>query len=269
MRTVRSVVPVVLLVACGLAHALAPFPAFAQSSLLAVPPQQPRLGRVIGVFDFESGEPVDEAQVTDMRTRRSATTNRAGLIALSFVDTLGSLIQVRKIGYAPQMFYAANSSRDTVPITILLKRQTQTLPTVLTRATTPRHPGDTIRALQLNGFYERQMTTGAPARAFVTSERIEKLSLLKDLITLTGREVCTTNLYINGIKVDVPDLLAPFPGQSQKRAEVSQPYRNGLDVLFLPREVLAVEMYRVSEVPAQYNPTRRGRLCGATLVWTR
>jgi hypothetical protein len=231
---------------------------------------QVRPGRLVGVFDFDTGEPVVGAKVLDMRTGMSAVTTSTGTLSLFFVDTAGSLVQVGKFGYESQRFFVANAVTDTAGITVLLKASGQSLPTVVTQARGSRGPADTVRVLELNGFYDRRNTTGAPAGAFVTSERIEKLSLLKYLGTISGRAICGTNLYINGVKVAMPNLITPNPpmGNRRLRVIVAPPQRDGLDALLTPSEVLGVEMYKTADIPAEFNTTRPSS-CGATLIWTK
>jgi hypothetical protein len=265
----------ILLLGGFFATALAVSPVFAQgvqpvrgSSVGASPV---RTGRIVGVFDFDTGEPVMGAKVLDMRTGWSAVTTSTGTLSLFFVDTAGSLMQVGKLGYESQRFYVANSVADTAGITVLLKASGQSLPTVVTRARGSRGPADTLRVLELNGFYERRNTTGAPPSAFLTSERIEKLSLLKYLSTISGRNVCATNLYVNGVRVAMPNLVTPNPPMRGKRAAtviVAPPQRDGVDALLTPSEVLGVEMYKTGDIPAEFNAPQAGR-CGATVIWTK
>jgi hypothetical protein len=76
-----------------------------------------------------------------------------------------------------------------------------------------------------------------------------------------------SNLYLNGVRVNLQ--LPPPPG---RRTPAPRGLRsNPLDQLVLPGEVLAVEMYRDSDVPQEYNATRPPGTpsCGATLVWTK
>jgi len=252
---------------CVLA-AIEPARVGAQRSGNDITKTQAQPAHTVGVFEFDNGRPIEGAQVIDVRTGRHAITNAAGKAYMTYADSGRSLILIRNLGYLEQSVYVSHSAHDTSTLAVRLKRITPTLPEVVTHAARARGSSDTIRTLQLNGFYERRMTSGAPYRAFVTSENIEKLSLLKDLPTVTGREICATNLYINGIKVDPPDYVGPSLANPGARAVVAPPYRNGLDALLHPSEILAVEMYRVSEVPVRFNPTRKGK-CGATLVWTR
>jgi hypothetical protein len=225
-----------------------------------------RPGRLVGVLDYDTGQPVVGARVLDMRSGSSAVTTSTGTLTLFFVDSTGSLVQVAKLGYEPQRFFAANSDRDTAAITVLLRPSATSLPAVVTRGKSTRGVADTVRALELNGFYDRRAYAGAPASAFITADKISKLSLLADLVTLSGRDLCYTNLFINGIKVEVPSRIAPGPRGA--RAQVGPPMRDRLDAMLDPSEVLAVEMYRTADAPAEFNSTQPSR-CGVTLIWTK
>ena len=247
----------------------------AQQAAQELPAQ--RLGRIIGIFDFDSGVPIEGAQIMDLRTHWSTLTSSSGAASLFFVDTTGSLIQVRKIGYEQHTMFVANSLRDTVPITILLKPVAYALPPIVSRARADRLPGDTVRALEVNGFYERRRTSAAPSLAFATSEKIRTLTLLADLRYVTGRSVCNGNVYIDGARVLVPDVtgrnqpVAPViqgaPPSTAPQVIVAPPFRDGLDVLLTPDQVLAVEMYQGAEVPSKYGITGGGGC--ATLIWSK
>jgi hypothetical protein len=151
-----------------------------------------------------------------------------------------------------------------MPVTVVLKSVAQSLPEIVTRARGSRGTADTVRTLELNGFYERRQTSGVAPSAFLTHEQVGKLTLLHDLPMLNGRQVCPTNLYLNGVRIDLSSVTA-----NRARSQVAPPFRNALDALVNPGEVLGIEMYeRPSETPAQYNVTQAGR-CGATLIWTK
>src|SRR5579863_9683218 len=52
-------------------------------------------GRVVGVFDQESGLPIEGVEVRDVLTGFSAKTTETGTVSLFFVDTAGSFISFR------------------------------------------------------------------------------------------------------------------------------------------------------------------------------
>ncbi len=109
-------------------------------------------GRVLGVFDQTSGEPIDGVRVLDILNGNSALTTRTGTVSLDFLPDGGSLVRLQKIGYAAQTLTVRISPADTTPLTIMLTRVAE-LPKVVTRdsATTYISPN-------LRGFQERMKT---------------------------------------------------------------------------------------------------------------
>jgi hypothetical protein len=218
------------------------------------------------MYDAETGNPLADATVTNALNGLSAKSTSTGTLSLFFVDTGGGLLRIAKIGYQPLTLAVANSPADTTPLTVLMSPVAQRLETVHSTARSNRGPADTVRSLELHGFYDRRLTSAAPLSSFVTSDKLERLTLLSDVGTLSGRAICVTNLYVNGAR------LAPLrpanlgPGRSPKYLA-----RNPVDQLFEPSDVLAVEQYSPGEVPAEYNMTRSPNTtdCGATLIWTK
>jgi hypothetical protein len=233
-------------------------PALAQDAPTA--PAKPT-GRVVGVFDAATGLPVVDATVEDMFTGWSAATTTTGTVSLSFVDTAGTMLRVKKIGYVPQSMAVRNAPADTSPITIVLHPAARLLPAATTTVKTFRGPADTVRKLELAGFYDRRQSTGAPSRSFIARKELDRLYLLSDLIRFTGRPICKANLYIDGVRVIVPDL-------NSIRRKQSEVFKDGIDALLNPSQVAGVETYRAADGPAQYNATN-AQMCGATLIWTR
>ena len=225
-----------------------------------------RPGRIIGVFDDATGRPIEGAVIEDVLSGLHAATTATGTASLFFVDTGGTLVRIRKLGYMPQVFPVANSDRDSIPVTVVLKPAAQVLPTVVTKARSARGPADTVRTLEVNGFYERRNASGAPQSAFVTEEKINRFSLLTDVARLVGtkRGFCNDNLYIDGVKVDVPDL--NFGGR-----RTSKVLKNGIDALLDPGTVAGIEFYKTSDLPPEFNGTLKPGVtpCGATLIWTK
>ena len=95
----------------------------------AAPAAQPSL-RLLGVFDEDTGQPLAGVEVSDMLTGTSALTTVTGTVSLAFLSAGGSLVRVRKVGYAVQTL--AVSQTDTAGITVILKRVAE-LPAVVTR----------------------------------------------------------------------------------------------------------------------------------------
>ncbi|MFI5227637.1 MAG: hypothetical protein ACHQWU_01125 [Gemmatimonadales bacterium] len=92
--------------------------------------------RVLGVYDADSGDPVEGVEVADVLTGMKSLTTTTGTLSLLFLPEGASFIRVRKIGYEIQTFPVSISPADTQPITAVLKRAV-TLPTVNVRDSAP------------------------------------------------------------------------------------------------------------------------------------
>ena len=241
---------------------------FARSAMAQDASLRPR-GRVlvVGVYDLRDGKPIEGADVADLGAGTSGVTLASGVIAFVRADTGATFINVRKLGYRSEMIAVSGGSRDTVPVTVVLERA-QALPAVVTKARPgTRGPADTLRQLELNGFYDRRLTTGAPSSSFLTAEKIEKLTLVSDAAALTGRQFCNSNLYLNGVRVIDMAAVAASSKSPRPRGFKSAP----VDQLVSPSEVLAIEFYRTADTPLEYNSTKPAGSpdCGATLIWTK
>ncbi|HEU4990561.1 MAG TPA: hypothetical protein VFT41_12310 [Gemmatimonadaceae bacterium] len=230
--------------------------------------------RLIGIFDAQTGAPIDSAEVKDVFTGLSALTTATGTVVLP-LDTAGAFLRVRKIGYNMNTFMVPNSVADSMPVTLVLEPVSRTLPAMVSSTKgVVRGPADTSLKLEVSGFYNRRQLGEAPASAYVSQAQIARWrpTLLTDLAARTGRPwmfQCT--IYIDGVLTNVPPTnLGP-----------GRPARNltaGIDQLLDPTVVAGVEVYRASEVPPEYNATVVGAgalSSGAstagcvTLIWTR
>jgi hypothetical protein len=87
---------------------------------------------LLGVFDDRG--PVDSAEVLDLVSNTTVRTPRTGTITLGWQGRLkdSSAIRVRKIGYTDTLLVLG--PRDTLDITLVLRRTATALPTVTTTA---------------------------------------------------------------------------------------------------------------------------------------
>jgi hypothetical protein len=83
----------------------------------------PRRGRLLGVFDDQSGNPVEDVAVTDSASGTTARTTATGTVSLGFLSPGDSRILIHKPGFVDQSMIVRISGVDTMPITIVLKRQ--------------------------------------------------------------------------------------------------------------------------------------------------
>ena len=230
--------------------------------------------RVIGIFDSETGEPIDSAEVKDILTGLSALTTSTGTVVLP-MDTSGAFLRVRKLGYNMSTVLVANGAADTVPITLALDRMGQMLPTVVTHAHgVARGPADTVRKLDLTGFYDRRRQGAAPPNAYISEAQIEHWAptLMSDLTALSGRPwMWDCTIYIDGA-------LTPIPKPNLGPGRVARNLDTGINSMLDPSMVAGIEVYRAGEAPPRFNSTQTGAgamTTGAehtgcvTLIWTR
>lgn len=238
--------------------------------------------RILGVFDAASGQPVTNADVTDLLTGVSATTNRGGTVALTFLPEGGGLVRIRKVGYAMQTIAVAISAADTAPITVVLTPAIQ-LPGVTTYGKSP------YISPNLRGFEERR--EHAATGQFITDSvlrREENLSLanvLRSHLTsinivpwrrkelLRAAPSCHAgfeqvppppDVYVDGVPLAHP-LPPPDPAHPGGNPSVIEPFDLGE---FSVTDLAGVEYYpETSMAPLQFSHTSRG--CGVLLLWTR
>ena len=223
--------------------------------------------RILGLFDSSSGEPIADAQVLDIATGWSAKTTVTGTVALIFLAEGGSIVRIRKVGYAPLTVAVAISPKDTTPLTLAMTKVTE-LPAVVTRDTA-RH----FISPALNGFDERARlhATGY----FVTDSILRKEenrtvgnvlrshfpgAVLRDgpggATYLAASMRCSVGgppeVYLDGVPVNAS-------GSHQKPFDL-----NSVGVT----DLSGIEFYpSTDELPVQFPHTTAG--CGALLLWTR
>jgi hypothetical protein len=214
----------------------------------------PHVGRVIGIYDDATGQPLAGVEVKDLETGTKTMTSESGAATLAFLRPGTSLLQLRKLGYAGKLQPVVSSATDTASITVLLVPIAPTLPAVVTRG---RSSGDTVRKLDQAGFYDRKRTTGAPESAFVTAEQFERwnLALLTDVKAHTGRGFTDCDLvYVDGVALTTDRQLNG--GSIAKQRGPIGFLKRGIDTVVRPGDILGLEMYRVGDAPALYNRTR-------------
>ena len=105
-------------------------------------------GRVLGVFDANTGEPIEGALVTDVVSKMSALTTKTGTVSLVFLPDSGSIVRVQKIGYQPATMVVRISPEDTLPITMLHTGTATTLPAVVTKDSAPKFLSPGLREFE-------------------------------------------------------------------------------------------------------------------------
>ena len=239
----------------------------AQDSLTRVPAYR---ARVLGVFDANSGEPIEGAQVSDIFSRLSALTTKTGTVSLVFLPDSGSMIRVQKIGYQPSTMLVKISPDDTLPITMVLSPTATTLPAVVTKDSAPKYLSPGLRAMEERrkqgfGYFitEAELRKNDSKRMTNVIRTLPNVNIAcprpekprsGECWAVAGRlgskyavmgGSCDLDVYIDGIVSTDNDL---------EKLMVSQ--------------FAGVEFYPGgAAIPVQYNKT--GSSCGVLLLWTR
>jgi hypothetical protein len=235
------------------------------ASLAAAQQPAPKLaayrGRIIGVYDLNTGAPIEGVEVLDVASGTKALTTATGTVSLAYLPDGGSTVRIRKLGYTPITQFIAVSPTDTVPLTLLLTPNVTVLPAVVTKDSAPHYISPGLRA-----FEERRK---AGFGRFVTEDELRKSDTreMPDVLrsvpgvtigcnTRTPR-VCTAGSFRGGRGQGCPYLIY-----------VDGIRMTNLNLLMLPVSQFAgVEVYSAATIPPMYNMT--GTACGVLLFWSR
>lgn len=247
----RAASIVVSLFAASLAHA--------QQAARRIAPYR---ARIVGVFDASTGEAIEGAEVRDLKSNARALTTTTGTVSLVFLPDGGSLVRIRKIGYAPLAQFIVISEADTSPVTLILTPTPTLLAEVVTRDSSRHYSDPALRAFEVR----RKEGYGH----FFSADELRK--------------------YENG---DMPDLIRHLPGvrvtctnRSPRRCVASLTHSSGatcrgltvyVDGMRVPdgnlmllrvADFAGVEEYDGgATLPPQFNVTGTG--CGTLLFWSR
>ena len=215
--------------------------------------------RVLGVYNAETGAPVETALVSDIVSGAAAYTSNTGTLALAFLPEGASVIRVQKIGYQPLVQAVTISPRDTLPITVVLTP----LPTLATVTTTGIAPASV--SPKMRDFEDRRR---AGFGRFMTEAELRKRDNRNLTSVVRGMGPINFNCPTRGA-----DTGKCFPVSTRGGCEVPV-YIDGIKSPDNDLERLqalnfsGIEYYvGAATVPAQYNMTSNA--CGAILLWTR
>lgn len=90
-------------------------------------------GRIVGVFDLNTGAPIKGVEVIDLASGTRALTTTTGTVSLFYLPDGGSMVRIRKLGYTAITQFIAISPSDTVPPTLLMTPTATMLPAVITK----------------------------------------------------------------------------------------------------------------------------------------
>ena len=212
------------------------------------------LGRLLGVFDDATGNPVVGAEIVNLATQTRVLTSESGAVSLAFLGPGVTVLQIRKIGYASRLQTVVVSPADTVSITVVLKPLAQELPEVRTTAASPttgklatfeRH-----RAEGMGHFLTREQL--AKGEGHLTSDVFRTIPgmLLRPSSRGTAWYAATTRGGICLARVVVDGAIMPTP----------------FDINSIrPEQMAGVEFYAGgASMPIEY---RSG--CALVVIWTR
>ncbi|MDE3174452.1 MAG: hypothetical protein KGN74_15385 [Gemmatimonadota bacterium] len=223
------------------------WPARAQN---ASPPPDSTAGavhfRLVGVFDEETGEPIEGADVKDVISGLVTRTTPSGAAALFYTTSNHTLVTIRKIGYRPVVMGIGTGPADSTPVTVTLLHMGHVLPAVVVVGDRAVKLGkaDTIPELLRNGFYLRRLQAAAPRSAFITGDKIQGVLLVSDA-RYFGRGICESNLYIDGMQVTMPPRTGKF-------------LKEGIDAMLNPFDIAGIETYQFGEAPPVSTGTTTG-----------
>lgn len=263
----------------------------AQTPTSTRPAAQTRLAnayryRLLGVYDEQSGEPVDGVEVSDVMSGNKSLTTSTGTVSLLFLPEGASLIRLRKVGFGVQTMTVTISPADTAPITITLAKAT-TLPTVVVKDSA-RHwisPG-------LQGFEERRKLGFGH---FIPDSILRKedgrtlahtlFAHLPGVVLSPGPAGSAAYYLATARECQSPNLRNPKPDPACTRpgcfvrifqdgvmtydGDPTKVVAMSIDLAHMTTsEWGAIEFYADgATAPVQYNST--GSDCGTLLLWTR
>jgi hypothetical protein len=211
------------------------------------------VGRIVGVFDADSGEPLEGADVVDRIGGGVLRTVKSGLVGLaSFTSQHDSaVVTVRKIGYADTTLLVMTRATDTVPVPVFLRHVTALDSVVVTAHETDHFP------IYLRDFETRLLdakATGAktigPAEMRKNDGRRLYNFLLSKGIT-NSRRCGRVGVYLNGVPYRPATIAPGSPGIPDENVD----------------EYDAVVFYTGAQMPAEFRRTSGG--CAVLLLYGR
>jgi hypothetical protein len=232
--------------------------------------------RLLGVYDAQTGDPLEGVEVGDMLSKASAMTSKTGTVSLFFLPDGGALVRLRKIGYETQTLAVSITPSDTIPITVTLNHAT-TLPAVVVKDSAPKFLTPGMRQFEEHRTQGvGHFLTDSLFRKYESSSLASLLSSrLPGVITVngpnnqkylaSGRRMCAGRALST---CSGPSCLVSVYQDGAKIFDSSNPGSLKVDFEHLsPQDYDAAEFYQGAEVPAEYNST--GNACGVLVLWSR
>jgi hypothetical protein len=232
--------------------------------------------RLLGVFDEQTGDPLQGAEVRDLYSGTVALTTATGTVSLAFLPAGRTLVVIRKLGYLPRTLFVTISPADTAALTLLLTPQPVTLPTVTTTDSADSHLPPILREFERRRRAgQGRFITEAQLRARDGQQMSTVLVTLPGLSIRSGRVVGTHGMSAGPVIMSAgtpcyatiyQDGALIYQAAFQLQAKTPQPppdfSRLRVD------EYSAVEYYASpAEYPPSISPTNNS--CGVLMLWTR
>ena len=230
--------------------------------------------RVLGVYDENTGAPIDGVEVRDLLSGNSAMTTSTGTVSLIFVPDGGSMVRLRKLGYATQTLFVSIDSTSRAPVTAVMSHAV-VLPTVVSTAkqidaaySTPGLQGFSERAQQAMGRY--LLNEAIRKQDYKSLE--DMLRQLGGMLIVTDQHGSTYAAAASGTGGSDGLAFSSQGGSDHCRATVYLGTMNmgqtDLRSLPQPSELAGIEWYpHIDEIPVEYSMTSSG--CGVLVLWLR
>lgn len=229
---------------------LAASTAAAQDTTRAAPSA---VGRIVGVFDTQSGLPLEGADVIDRIGGSTLRTQRSGLVGLAAFTSQhdSSVVTIRKIGFADTTVLVMTGAADTVPVQIFLRHVTA-LDSMIVTATEVEHA-----PLYLKDFEQRMLDSKATGAKTIGPGEMRKNDGRKLYDFLLGKGIASgqrcrsIGIYLNGAPYRPLTIAPGSPGIPDDDVDHYD----------------AIVFYTGAQMPMEFRRTGGG--CAALLLYAR
>ncbi len=225
-------------------------------------------GELQGTVTTASAMPVAHAHVRVVGVDRRTFTSTDGRFQVAAVPIGRQALEVRMIGYAPQIVSLNLAAGATVQLTVTL--EPLALDTVKVVADATFSPG-------MGGFDERRGHGNGHFFARADIEKMQARQITDILRRVPGMRIQSGSGAFGGSQT--AQTARNVSGAGSRTCPMAY-YVNGtpfpltndvpINHYFTPDEVTAIEVYTgASQTPAQFNSTLSTARCGVVVIWTR
>lgn len=244
--------------------------------------------RLLGVYDAQSGEPLEGVEVSDAFNGNKSLTTKTGTVSLFFLPDGGGVVRLKKIGYEVQTLTVAISPADTTPITVMLTRAQALAPVVVKDSAVNKpsarmagfearrasgfghfmtdtifraHENQVLASLIPGHMPGLQVVVGPGGKKFLASGRKQCAGFAflgrsangKNDCDPTKQPSCYVSVYVDGVRIyDAAQDNGMLPDFERMSAI----------------DYAAAEFYQGASIPPEFNSSANSD-CGVLLLWTR